>query len=339
MKHPFSSKIPGLLLLLVMIFSSAPSFSQLLPKMRDEDNIRIHEAMTIAEKYGNKLFKDFNKPPFAIILVTDSIEFLLNHSNPSSDFTLLEYDTRLKTNIYYRKSLFSKHFLATFPAVNGISCIVAGTPENTNKSSSDWVITLLHEHFHQFQSFGANYYEDVNKLDLSGGDQTGMWMLNYNFPYTDSVIIKQFEKYSIALDKAIAEKNRKKFKSATSDYFLQRSKLKQLLTEKDYRYFSLQVWQEGLARNTEYEFSKLLLKYKPTDDFVRLPDYIPFRNIAEQLYTTEIALLTNQKLNDNKRVSFYSIGFAEGLLLNRLNPGWRKKYMEEKFFIEKYWEK
>jgi len=65
-----------------------------------------------------------------------------------------------------------------------ISTIVVGQAENTSaKTSSSWVITVLHEHFHQLQDSQPNFYSDVNALNLARGDQTGMWMLNYAFPY------------------------------------------------------------------------------------------------------------------------------------------------------------
>ena len=312
------------------------SFGQSLPELRYADKIRIKEAMTISTKFGDKLFKGYSTVPFAIILVTDSTEFLINHPNPSPDFKLLGQDDILKTNIYFRKTRFNSHLLATFPAVNGLSCIVVGTPENTNKNSTEWVITLLHEHFHQYQNSYPDYFKSVNDLDLSAGDQKGMWMLNYPFPYDSLPIKNQYELLTKALYKTITNINSKQYRSYLAQYLAERKKIKDLLNAADYRYFSFQIWQEGLARHTEYNFLELLKNYNPSKEMLALPDFISFPELKSKMYQAETKSLIGNKLNETKRVCFYSIGFAEGILLDRLNSSWRKKYLTDKFYIEHY---
>ena len=312
------------------------SFRQSLPELRYADKIRIKEAMTISTQFGDKLFKGYSTVPLAIVLITDSTEFLINHPNPSSDFKLLGQDYILKTNIYYRKTQFNPHFLATFPAVNGLSCIVVGTSENTNKNSTEWVITLLHEHFHQYQNSYPTYFKSVNDLDLSGGDQTGMWMLNYPFPYDSLPIKYQYELFAKALYKTITNINSKEYKSNLTQYIIERKKFKDLLTAADYRYFSFQIWQEGLARHIEYNFLELLQNYNPSKEMLALPDFISFPELKSKMYHKETENLLENKLNETQRVCFYSIGFAEGILLDKLNKSWRKKYLTDKFYIEHY---
>lgn len=307
-----------------------------MPELRYADKIRIREAINISAQYGDKLFKGYSTVPFAIILVTDSTEFLINHPNPSPDFKLLGQDDVLKTNIYYRKTQFNPHFLATFPAVNGLSCIVVGTPENTNKNSTEWVITLLHEHFHQYQNGYPDYFQSVSSLDLSGGDQTGMWMLNYPFPYDSLLVKNQYELFARALYKTITSINTKKYKYNLMEYLNERKKLKELLSAADYRYFSFQIWQEGLARNTEYNFLEMLTNYTPSKEILALSDFMLFTELKSKMYSNETENLLINKLNKAKRVCFYSIGFAEGILLDRLNKSWRNKYLTDKFNIEHY---
>jgi hypothetical protein len=35
-------------------------------------------------------------------------------------------------------------------------------------------------------------------------------------------------------------------------------------------------------------------------------------------------------------VIFYALGAGEGLLLDRVNPRWRRRYLVEKFYLDKY---
>jgi len=310
------------------------AFSQELPTFRVSDKIRIREAITISKKFGDNLFPGYSKVPFAIVLVTDSIEFLMYHPNPTPDFILMYKDSILKSNIYYRRRTFSQNFLATFPAVNGLSCIVVGIPENTQKNSSEWIITLLHEHFHQYQNSAPDYFKSIDDLKLSGGDESGMWMLNYAFPY-DSIPVKiQFENYSRALYKTVNNISNNKFNLYFKKYIEERKKLQNLLSPSDYRYFSLQLWQEGLARYTEYKFLDLLVNYTPSKELLSLPDFETFNKLKHEMYKDEVESLLKNKLNEAQRIAFYSIGFAEGLLLDKLNNKWRNKYLEKNFTLK-----
>src|SRR6478672_10518610 len=103
----------------VIIFNQIQA--QTKPELRYADKIRIKEAVAISTQFGDQLFTGYSAVPFTIDLITDSTEFLINHPTPSADFILLEKDSVLNTNIYYRKRQFDPHLLATFPAVNGLS--------------------------------------------------------------------------------------------------------------------------------------------------------------------------------------------------------------------------
>lgn len=315
------------------------SFGQENPKMRDEDKIRIREAFNISNQFGDKIWKGINKVPFVVLLVTDSLEFIINHPYPSKDFKLSEEDIILGTKIYYRPRQFPSWYLATFPAVNGVNCIVVGTPENTNRNSTEWTITLLHEHFHQYEYTYPDYFHSVNDLDLSGGDQTGMWQLNYAFPYDSSIVIDQYKKYTSALFKALSSVGTNDFKKDFNDYKNERQKFKQILKPSDYRYFSFQIWQEGIARYTEYKFLQALDGYQPSPEMKQLPDFVLFTKYKEEFRRNEENSLLNLKLNVEKRVCFYAIGFAEGLLLDKLNPKWHDRFLTDKFYIENYFKK
>ena len=62
--------------------------------------------------------------------------------------------------------------------------IVIGQAEDTDsKTSTPWLIVLMHEHFHQLQDEQPGFSEAAESLGLAHGDKTGMWMLNYSFTY------------------------------------------------------------------------------------------------------------------------------------------------------------
>jgi len=271
------------------------------------------------------------------LLVTPDYEFLMRHPKPSPDFVKLEYDAVLKSDVYYRKRTFSTGFLATFPINDsGISTIVVGQAENTwVKTSTPWVVTLLHEHFHQLQDSQPNFYRDVNGLNLAHGDQTGMWMLNYAFPYERKDVQDQFVLVSKLLADAVKSSQDERAKKVR-EYLEARQRLQSMLAPDDYKYFSFQLWKEGIARYTEYQVASLAAtKFHPGKEFVALKDYRTFADVAQTTYDGIFRRLLTQKLGESKREVVYSFGAAEGLLLDQINPRWRQQYFVEKFDLGK----
>jgi len=108
--------------------------------------------------------------------------------------------------VFYRKRMYPTAMQATFPGVNGVNTIVIGHAELTaDKTSTRWVLTVLHEHFHQLVYSQPGYYADVEKLGLAHGDKTGMWMLNYPFPYDSARVQEKFTAMTHALLDALAQ--------------------------------------------------------------------------------------------------------------------------------------
>ena len=320
--------------------SKAAEYSRLIvsaeehPTISDKDRTRLAEAFRLADQLGDQIWPGWSKAPFAVLLVTQDQEFLIRHPKPSDDFTKIGYDTKLKSDVYYRKRTMSPNLLATFPAIRGsmVSTIVVGQAETTSvKTSTPWVIILLHEHFHQLQDSQPNFYAEVNALNLAGSDQTGMWMLNYPFPYDRVDVQQQFVEMSKALNYAAQSSRRDRAKKAKA-FLESRQKFQQLVSRDDYKYLAFQFWKEGIARYTEYHLAHLAAsRYRPSAEFRALPDYRSFADVAQSTYDGIFRQLQTQKLGVSGREVVYSFGGAEGLLLDKLKPGWRKKYFVKKF--------
>ncbi len=332
-------KVRITLVWLLFLFPHAAAFAD-QPAVSDVDRVRLAEAFRLGENLGDRVWAGWNKAPFAVLLVTPEYEFLIRHPRPSADFTLIGYDRLLKSKVYYRKKTQPQNLQATFPAVGGISTIVIGQAENTaKKTSTPWVVTLLHEHFHQLQQSQPTYYQDVTALGLSRGDRTGMWMLNYPFPYDWPELKDHFSGLSKLLLEALQAKTRSDFSSKLSVYIAARTELGKMLSPDDYRYFSFQMWQEGVARYTEYRIAELAARsYKPGKRFRALKDYEPFRVAAADIRKGILTELSTRQLNDSKRTTFYPLGAGEALLLDRAKPAWRKRYFIDKFYLDRYFE-
>ncbi len=335
MKRQISRLSPAAVILVGFIVALA----QQQPALSPIDRTRLAEGFRLADQLGDRLWTGWSKAPFAVLLVTPDYEFLIRHPQPAPDFTKIGYDDRLKSDVYYRRRTQSPNLLATFPAIRGsmVSTIVVGQAENTQpKTSTPWIVMLLHEHFHQLQDSQPNFYTEVNALNLAQGDQSGMWMLNYAFPYDRKDVQEQFALTSQLLA-AAAESSKAERKKNFREYLAAREKFQLLLAADDYKYFSFQFWKEGIARYTEYRIAALAAaRYRPSKEFLALADYRSFADVAQTTYERTFRQLRMQKLSESKREVVYSYGAAEGLLLDKINPQWRKQYFVHKFDLRKF---
>jgi len=307
------------------------------PNFPADDKVKIAEAFRLADSVQDQIWTNWSKAPFALMLITDNHELLIRHPHATNNFDTLGFDPELGSLVLFRSRLFPKNLLATFPAINGLSTIVVGQSANTSvKSPTAWVVTILHEHFHQYQQSQPDYFAATNALGLSGSDATGMWMLNFPFPYDSASVDSGFAKAANALSGAIRSPSKNRANAMT--LFLRALEQFRLdISYKDFKYFSFQCWQEGVARYTEFRVAELASKkFAPSTAFISLKDYKPFREVADSIHAKILNELAHPSLATSKRVAFYSFGAGEALLLDKVRPGWKKNYFRVNFHLERY---
>lgn len=329
------TRLVGLVALSSILVDPCPLLGQRLPgrpaaAVRQADRIRLAESFRLAQALQDSVWPGWSQAPFAVLLVTPEHEFLIRHPAPSSEFESIGYDPLLASEVLVRPRKFAPNLLATFPAVGGVPTVVIGQPEHTGKSSTQWVLTVLHEHFHQLQMSHPAYYRNVEALDLAQGDQTGMWMLNYPFPYDSSTVQERFRDFKQALARALDAVETPEFPRYLESYRAEERALHAVLSERDTRYLAFQLWQEGITRYTEDQVAQLAARaYTPTASFQALPDYLPFQVAADSTRQGILRGLRVANLDTRKRVAFYPVGAAIGLLLDRAVPEWKRRYLGE----------
>jgi hypothetical protein len=306
--------------------SAQPSPASTAASLAADDRTRIAEAFRLADAIGDTIWPAWSSAPFAVLLVTPEREFLVRHPHPSAEFVRIGYDSLLGSDVLVRDRRLSPNLLATFPAVGGVPTIVVGQPRATRKSSTEWVLTLLHEHFHQLQTSRPDYYARVDSLGLSRGDKTGMWMLNYAFPYDSSLVQSRVAELALHVDSALASPT----PDARATHWLRaraaREALRAALPADDDRYLAFQMWQEGVARYTELHAARYAAsRFTPSAAFIALPDYIPFATAAARL-ESDIHAGLRAPLASARRVAFYPPGAGLALVLDDVSAGWRRGY-------------
>ena len=319
--------------IVIVALLAARSAAQSAPRISDTDRVRIREAYRLAGQLGDRFWPGWHDAPFALLLVTPDFEYLVHHPNPSAEFTPIAGDTLMGGPLLYRKRIFPTAMQATFPAVNGVNTIVIGQAELTSdKTSTRWVLTVLHEHFHQLVYSPPDYYSEVAKLGLAHGDESGMWMLNYPFPYDSTRVQERFTNMTRALLDALGQPDGPSLARKKAAFVREQRAFGESVPAEAARYFDFQLWQEGVARYTELVLGELAAKsYSPSPEFAALPDFTGFGAVAATIRGKIMSDLGSLSLAKSRREVVYSVGAAEALLLDRVTPGWQRQYLRHRF--------
>jgi hypothetical protein len=289
----------------------------------------IAETYRLVDEIGGKIWPGFERVPFPIVLVTEELELLVGWEGPPPPgFEMPAVHPRLGP-VAARARVFSPELAAAFPAFGPPAVVAIGTMEATGRSSGRWALTLLHEHFHQLQYAAPDYQRDVAALDLSGDDATGMWMLNYPFPYGDARIGRLFDRLAAEVRLALSGEAESE---AAWDALCE---LTTALEPADARYLGFQLWQEGVGRHLELRAASVAAEsFSPGPDFAKLDVFESWGKEAAGLRGRIESELKALSLAESQRVSFYPVGAALAMLLDRDDPAWRSRYLIDRFRLE-----
>jgi hypothetical protein len=299
-----------------------------------QDRVRLAEAFAVIAGVQDAVWPKWSQAPSDLVLVDAEFEYLLRSREHPEGFTSLPADPLLGAPLLVRKRSFQVDLLATFPAFGRTPTIVIGTAKATGKASTPWVLTLAHEHFHQLQYSDPDYWRESQALGLAGDDASGMWMLNYPFPYASAS--PRFASLSLELAGLLEAAG--PVSPAKREAFWRRySAFCDSLEPKDHRYLSFQLWQEGIARYVELRVAEVAAReHRVSREFAGLADYQTFAEAAASLRLGILSRLRTDKMEAEQRVVFYAFGAGLGLLLDQEGADWQSRYLREKFDLEKY---
>lgn len=275
---------------------------------------RLSEVRAFAKAEGDKLWPGYGAAPFGFLLISGKTETLLCRDQVPEGFAPAGADSSTGCSRFTRaRARLSDNLLAAMPLFGPPSVIVMGTPETTGRTEANWVRTILHEHFHQWQNALPDYFPRTLALELTGGDDTGMWMLNYPFPYDRPDVVKAQAAASQALADALAARQTRDFYPKFDAYLARRRAFEAASGQRNWRYVELQLWQEGVARWTEIALGKAY----------------PDKAVAEsagKLEERTLAALRSPDLPGQKREFVYAFGAGEAMLMEACGPQWRTRY-------------
>ena len=270
--------------------------------------IPLGRAAALAARIQEEVWPGWSAAPTQLLLVGDSTEAFYPHLDATAP-------------AWSRRRVFPPTFLATFPAVGGVPTIVIGTPKGTGVPADRWVLTVMHEHFHQLQYSRPDYYARLNALGLARGDTTGMWALNFPFPYDSAPIQAAVRRWADAMHAALAGEPRDRAAGGARARELKRA-LDALLAPDDRRYLDFQLWQEGVPRWIELASARAGHHAGLVTD----------STLAWQERRL-VSDLTRIDLGAQRREVVYALGAAVAELLEWEGQGWRRRYFDRMFVL------
>jgi hypothetical protein len=329
--RPVSPILSAALLIVLATPLAAQAPHPTRPAIPADDMVRIREFYRLAATIQDRIWPHWSATPAPLLLVTEKTEFLFRHPAPPPGFE------KVGDDLWARPRTFPTNLLATFPAFGPPAVIVIGEPAETGaKSSTVWLFVVLHEHFHQLQDAQPGYFKATEELGLARGDTSGMWMLNYPFPYRDSAIGRAFAKLRDALLAALRAPDPAALASLAATYKAKRAAFLARLAPDDRKYLSFQLWQEGIARYTQVVAAEKAAGYRPSAEFAALSDFEPFAVLAHNARAQVLQALARVDLATAGRGAVYPLGCAEGLLLDRIDPHWKDSYFRHPFTLDPY---
>lgn len=272
-------------------------------------------ARSHLEGSARDLWPGWDETPFGLVLVGETEERLVCDGRAPEGFGNETAEPVTGCQVRSRPRTFPTGLLAAMPVFGPPSVVVVGEPALTGQDDHSWTLTLLHEHFHQHQTASPDYWARVEALDLSGGDQTGMWMLTYPFAYDDLQVASAAHTAAGALA-ALLDRDAAPTADDVAAYLAARRALAATVTARDWRYAEFQMWQEGVARWTEIAAAQSF-------------DDQAYQEAGRSRRRTVLDELATLDLTEDQRLVFYALGAGEAELLERCGTDWQAHYFDQ----------
>jgi hypothetical protein len=302
-------------------------YSQMDTRAENLSKTEIQQIKSVYDyllTHGTDIYPGFDGKSIDLIIYNDAYEFLICDTTDAEEWVFIEYSDVLGKNIYRRAAVEPQAF-AVYTADRWVGSMAtqnsfnrsifhtmteqAGAfgylipPQVFNADPEYYTGLIVHEMLHAYQS---QINEDRVKADETIHDVSSNYFENERF---ESLIQSEGAYLQKALD-ADSKEDILRYVSLFLDTRKSR-RAECLLTSAEIRGEREFEWLEGMARYAEYQSSK------ESNSIIRSS----LDNIAEKV-----------KMQSDDR--YYSLGLAEGLILDKLGVDWKSIAFSDDFVFE-----
>lgn len=303
----------------VLLSAVALAASPQLPS--ELDRRMIADAQAIVRNEGDILWAGLSQAPLPTLLIGPERETLFC-GLPSLGFSAIGFDPITRCTMQVRARELPVD-LAAATDLGNVSVIHMGLPDALEATQADWIVTFLHETFHQYQSTLPGYFSAVDVVRARLGKTGEQWVLEYPFPYADPKVKAAFAAMTQSSGQFLSAENDAQANAAIRSYVEARNRARVAMSPDDWLYYEFQVGQEGVARWTELRFATAAGDTRPEIAII----------CKERTSGLAVSLsaINSQGLNMWKRSTFYVLGAIEASMLERVRPQWQREYANNPF--------
>jgi len=322
---------------IAIAFSAAarPVIAELPPR----DATIIAEAHYLRQALGEQVWPGWAKAAMPLVYIRGEHEFAIGFDRPLEGFEPSEQ--RVADRPVQVRARQLETTLAAAYDFQGIPAVVIGTPEALQWSPTEWALKAGHEMFHVL-SMQRGGTEKVGALGIGSADDAS-WQLDYPFPYDDPEVMRlmHLQAYAVylAISAAPPDGPDVKYNAGTALEALAVIRAWLLKTTGDERaakYAMFQEGEEGAGRYTEYRLAQLASghEYVPSEAFRGLEDFVPYPEVWESAYLNAPFVIKHAGRAVKTRTIFYYTGMGKCLLLDRLDPAWKRAFLQEGAWLD-----
>lgn len=293
--------------------------------------IALAETIHARQTCGDLVWPGWNKTSCILNVITKDYEFLIGSDQPTDEYTFLEHDKLINSDIYVKPRTFKHLLIGSVMPFNKKMAIFISPPELfIEKFKIDMIFyrtLLLHEmfHIHQFSHFP----DGINGL--------AAYQLSTKYPYKTEPNNQIRGREAGILKKALLAKNPnvrnqkiKLFLETRQDRrYKMLSQSPDKYSPKSHLYEKLREWQEGLARYTEVKMNEEMTTF----GYKAIPEFTKYITSRKSTYEREMNKLDMLSLNAGEE-SDYALGWIQWYILDKLYPSWKSKAFEKNYFPE-----
>ncbi len=306
---------------MMLAFLSAVALGATTQLPAELDRRMIADAQAIVRNEGDPLWAGLSQAPLPTLLIGPEHETLFC-GLPTPSFSAIGFDPITRCTMQVRARELPVD-LAAATDLGNVSVIHMGLPDALEATPADWIVTFLHETFHQYQSTLPAYFSAVDSVRARLGTTSGQWVLEYPFPYADPKVRASFAAMTMHAGQFLSAENDAQAEAAIRSYVEARNRARDAMSPDDWLYYEFQVGQEGVARWTELRFAAAAGNARP--------DIATIGKERTGGLAVSLSAIDRQGLNMWRRSSFYVLGAIEASMLERVRPQWQLEYATNPF--------
>jgi hypothetical protein len=294
------------------------------PVLSAADKAELTEALRLKAEFGDRVWPGLGGSVIPIILYNDSYEFLVGEENPTDSWEVVKEDNFMGRPYYRRAARNPQSFAVSIGTrwAGRIGTLDWMNSKGPFKITADFLIVgLLHEMFHAYQA---------NLAPARFARATAVYASEGRYPYKDSDFASAWNSEGKTLAEAIRAKDDAEAGSLAQKFLhIRDARRKQATLSPDLVAYEVELeWLEGLAEYVEIKFYELAASSAREAASIRYGPGLPF------YLQGDFIRLERQLGQQSGDLRFYLSGMAQARLLDRLNPGWKAKAMQEKVYLE-----